>query len=60
MLKLGLKGLTCLVAWQQCLEVINMAEETTPSTEVQPAAKDPVFLLMVSGQIESAEVEELL
>ncbi len=31
-----------------------MAEER-PS-QVQPVAKDPVFLLMVSGQIESAEV----
>ncbi|XP_064406936.1 B9 domain-containing protein 1-like isoform X2 [Halichondria panicea] len=33
-----------------------MAEER-PS-QVQPAAKDPVFLLMVSGQIESAEFPE--
>ena len=33
-----------------------MAEEKTSPTEAQPATKDPVFLLMVSGQIESAEV----
>ena len=35
-----------------------MAEETiSPTlTEAQPATKDPVFLLMVSGQLESAEV----
>lgn len=30
------------------------------SIEVQPIAKDPVFLLMVSGQIESAEVAKYI
>ncbi len=34
-----------------------MAEERpSPTQPVLPVTKDPVFLLMVSGQIESAEV----